>query len=148
MPLFGNGGLDRSGNRRDPLGSIGGGLGRLLWITPTPPREDTAQIWIGDVPARAPAIVTVTGTVTTFAWNAVTPLPIGPLVAPAGPMPPASTVVTHQLDGRRRAELNRNRIRRERSRLCRYREGETDSRCKDQRAHLCLSKENLRGIVG
>jgi hypothetical protein len=50
----------------EPLGSIGGGLGRLLWITPTPPGEDTSQIWIGDVPARAPAIVTVTGTVTTF----------------------------------------------------------------------------------
>ena len=42
--------------------------------------------------------------------------------APAGPMPPASTVVAHQLDRRRPAELNRNRIRRERSRLCRYRQ--------------------------
>jgi hypothetical protein len=95
----------------------------LLWITPTSPGEDTAQIWIRDVPARSPAIVTVTGTVTTFVWNAVTSLPIAPLVAPAGPMPPASTVVAHQLDGRRRAELNRNRIRRERSRLCRCHEG-------------------------
>jgi hypothetical protein len=84
----------------------------LLWITPTPPGEEAAQIWIGDVPARAPAIVTVT--VTTFVWNAVTPLPIAPLLAPAGPMPPASTVVPHQLDGRRRAELNRGRIGRER----------------------------------
>jgi hypothetical protein len=26
----------------------------LLWITPTPLGEDTVQIWIGDVPARAP----------------------------------------------------------------------------------------------
>ena len=94
----------------------------MLWITPTSPGEDTAQIWIGDVPARAPAIVTVTGTVTTFVWNAVTSLPIAPLVAPAGPMPPASTVVTHQLDERRGSKLNRSRIRRERGRLCRCRQ--------------------------
>src|SRR5262252_7822605 len=93
-----------------------------LLITPTPPREDTAQIWEGDVQPRAPAIVTVTGTmtgiVTTFVRNAVTPLPIAPLVAPAGPVPTTSTVVTHQLNGRRRTKLNSGRIGRQRGRLC------------------------------
>ena len=76
----------------------GGGSVGLLWITPTPPGEDTAQIWEGDVQPCAPAIVTVT--VATFVWNAVTPLPIAPLVAPTGPVPTASTAVTHQLDRR------------------------------------------------
>ena len=89
-----------------------------LLITPTPPREDTAQIRVGDVPPRTPAIVTVTGTITTFVWNAVTPLPIPPLVTPAGPVPTTSAVVTYQLDGRRRAKLNRGGIGRKRSRLC------------------------------
>jgi len=95
-----------------------------LLITPTPPREDAAQIWEGHVQPRAPAIVTVTRTVTTFVRNAVTPLPIAPLVAPVGPVPATSTVVTHQLDGRRRAKLNRGGVGRERRRLCRCYQGQ------------------------
>jgi hypothetical protein len=59
---------------------------RSLLIAPTPTREDTAPIWVGVVPPRAPAVVTVT----TFVWNALTPLPIAPLVAPAGSVPTAT----------------------------------------------------------
>ena len=69
-----------------------------LLITPTPPREDAAQIWEGHVQPRAPAIVTVTGTVTTFVWNAVTPLPIAPLVAPVRPVLTAPTAIACQLE--------------------------------------------------
>ena len=64
---------------RGSRSSARGGAARLslLLITPTPPRQDAAQIWEGDVQPCAPAIVTVT--VATFVWNAVTPLPICPI---------------------------------------------------------------------
>jgi hypothetical protein len=69
-------------------GSSGKGRGAgCSLITPTPPREDTAPIGIRIVPARAPSLITVT----TFVRNAITPLPIAPLVAPVGPVPTAST---------------------------------------------------------
>src|SRR5262252_7412062 len=78
-----------------------------------PHRGRTALIWTRIVPPCAPAIVTVT----TFVRNAVTRLPITPLVAPAGSVPAASRAVTHQLHRQRRTKLNRARIGRERGRL-------------------------------
>ena len=66
----------------------------LLLITPTPPRPCYAPIWVGIVRACAPAAVLTTSR------NAITPLPIGPLVAPVGPVPTASTAVAHRLEQR------------------------------------------------
>src|SRR5262249_15467477 len=78
-----------------------------------PHRGRTAPIWIRIVPPCAPAIVTET----IFVRNAVTRLPITPLVAPPGSAPAASRALTHQLHRRRRTRLNRARIGRERGRL-------------------------------
>ena len=86
----------------------------LLLITPTPPRPCYAPIWVGIVRACAPAAV-----LTTSIRNAITPLPIAPLVAPVGPVPTASTAVAHRLERRCRTWLDRGRLWRERCRLCR-----------------------------
>ena len=159
LPLFGDGGLDRSlrSSRSGPFlspglaprwhlfrqqtffrrfysfgGTVGFGLQRaplrivgerersrpFLLITPAPPKRCRTPIWIGVVPSSAPAVVS-----TTFVRNAITPLPIAPLVAPLGPVVATSTTVTHQLDRRRRAKLDRGWLGRERGRLRRCRQG-------------------------
>ena len=107
-----------------------------LLITPTPTRENTAPIRIGILPPRAPAVVTVT----TFVRNAITRLPITPLVSPAGSVPAAPAVVPHQLHGRCRANLNRGKIGRERSRLCRCRQSQAVGKRQHERTHCCLQK--------
>src|SRR5215468_9238786 len=86
-------------------------LGRYGLLQP-PPREDSANLDT-DCTTLRPAIVTVT----IFVRNAVTRLPITPLIAPPGSVPAASRAVTHQLHRRRPTRLNRARIGRERGRL-------------------------------
>src|SRR5271169_745604 len=73
--------------------------------------------------------------------NTVAPVPIVPLVAPAAPVPTASTAIAHQLIERCRSKLDLRRVAPNRGRLRRGREGETDGECKDQRAHFCLIQE-------
>jgi len=116
-------------------------LGRYGLLQPH--RGRTALIWIRIVPPCAPAIVTVT----TFVRNAVTRLPITPLVAPAGSVPAASRAVTHQLHRQRRTKLNRARIGRERGRLSCWPPRLGRQQSPDEGAHCCLQREPTR-IVG
>ena len=85
----------------------------------------------------------VGATVVSVAIRNAVPMPIAPVVLPmdAVPAPPADVV--SQLDRRCGAKLDRGRLGRGRGRLCRGREGQTDRRCKDQRAHFCL-RRNLK----
>jgi hypothetical protein len=129
-------------NERCCLGIVGdGNFGAhgLLWIAKA--HDETAPIGVGMVPTCVP------GVVGTPVRNTVAPVPIAPLVAPAAPVPTASTVIAHQLNERCRPKLNPRRVAPNRRRLRWGREGQTDGQCKDRRAYLCLRKENLRAIV-
>jgi len=74
---------------------------RFAWLRVAPCRLDPTSIGTTPiVPALAPTRMRIS------VGNAVTPMPIAPVVAPACAMPTMSTVVSHQLD-RRRGEFDR-----------------------------------------
>ena len=74
---------------------------RFAWLRVAPCRLGPTSIGTTPiVPALAPTRMRIS------VGNAVTPMPIAPVVAPARAMPTMSTVVSHQLD-RRRGEFDR-----------------------------------------
>ena len=92
-------------NERCCLGIVGdGNFGAhgLLWIAKA--HDETAPIGVGMVPTCAP------GVVGTPVRNTVAPVPISPLVAPAAPVPTASTAIAHQLNERCRPKLYPRRV--------------------------------------
>jgi hypothetical protein len=67
---------------------------RLIWVTPTP------APWCGGAAPNGGRIVrpsTIAAVRTPFVRNAVTPMPIAPLVTPVVAVPAAAAAVTHQL---------------------------------------------------